>query len=451
MHLKIADLNGKWKTYDLKYITRITEGKKKVIWTREEIPTTEVKEIAPSKDFTSTNFDTCYYVVVNGEEQKEYKGIGVKDGQYQFLNCIPSKCIHDKINDLTVNENNIEEVEDMENYFYSDLNIKNILTHIEEVKSFYNSAKISYFGSHGAAQRGSFRIEKSKDNLYITSMIETNLDYWEKLEIFEEPNKAITLYIEFLSKYQNDYIKYLEDQQPNQEPIKEEFYIKTDKGECVQVEGFKLENKYNFDLFYHKIALGNYQLTHKPTGVAVGGCISGTVEGLKDNLNKLVSEYGENKIIDMFNHVIENQGYINNKVVPGTAPRAATQVQEVDQDQEKLNRFLKLSDKEKLTIVRTALDETFNSITYSYDSLNTCYSYVGELFRNEYKGVLNGRRGIHKFIDIFDSKLFYELQKHDLIIDNDSYNKIMYDNIYSIVNRMLLKNYFDKPIIQDQE
>lgn len=103
-----------------------------------------------------------------------------------------------------------EQIED--NYFYSDINLNNILKHIEEVKDFNNSKSIEYFGNYAAAQRGSFRIEKNNNNFYIKAMIETKENYFEKLEIFEEPEKAIDLYIDFLSKYQLDYIKYLENQ-----------------------------------------------------------------------------------------------------------------------------------------------------------------------------------------------------------------------------------------------
>lgn len=108
-----------------------------------------------------------------------------------------------------------EQIED--NYFYSDINLNNILKHVEEVKQFNNSKSIEYFGNYATPQRGSFRIEKNNNNFYIKAMIETKENYFEKLEIFETPEKAIKLYIDFLSKYQLDYIKYLESQKDQTE------------------------------------------------------------------------------------------------------------------------------------------------------------------------------------------------------------------------------------------
>ena len=112
-----------------------------------------------------------------------------------------------------------QEQQEKENYYYySKNNLSNILKHIEEVKNFYNSKSIEHFGNYAAAQRGSFRIIKYNDNnLYIKAMLETKENYFEKLEIFEEYNKAINLYIEFLASYQLDYIKYLEDNQETEQ------------------------------------------------------------------------------------------------------------------------------------------------------------------------------------------------------------------------------------------
>ena len=116
------------------------------------------------------------------------------------------------------NNNEVEPAAETEdNYFYSDINLNNILKHIKEVKDFNNSKSIEYFGSYATPQRGSFRIEKNNNNFYIKAMIETKENYFEKLEIFETPEKAIKLYIDFLSKYQLDYIKYLESQKDQTE------------------------------------------------------------------------------------------------------------------------------------------------------------------------------------------------------------------------------------------
>ena len=122
------------------------------------------------------------------------------------------------------NNNKVEPAEQIEdNYFYSDINLNNILKHVEEVKQFNNSKSIEYFGNYATPQRGSFRIEKNNNNFYIKAMIETKENYFEKLEIFETPEKAIDLYIDFLSKYQLDYIKYLDEQKKKEvEPVAEQ-------------------------------------------------------------------------------------------------------------------------------------------------------------------------------------------------------------------------------------
>lgn len=133
--------------------------------------------------------------------------------------------------------------EETDNYFYSDINLNNILKHIEEVKDFNNSKSVEYFGSYGTQQRGSFRIEKNKyndNNLYINAMLETKENYFEKLEIFEEYNKAIDLYIEFLSKYQLDYIKYLENQK---EQTKDNYITLTKEQEKERIDLINLWSK----------------------------------------------------------------------------------------------------------------------------------------------------------------------------------------------------------------
>lgn len=136
--------------------------------------------------------------------------------------------------------NEVAPAETEDNYFYSDINLNNILKHIKEVKDFNNSKSIEYFGNYAAAQRGSFRIEKNNNNFYIKAMIETKENYFEKLEIFEEPEKAIDLYIDFLSKYQLDYIKYLENQK---EQTKDNYITLTKEQEKERIDLINLWSK----------------------------------------------------------------------------------------------------------------------------------------------------------------------------------------------------------------
>lgn len=129
-----------------------------------------------------------------------------------------------------------QEVEKNNNYFYSNINLDNILKHIEEVKDFNNSKSVEYFGSYGTPQRGSFRIEKNNNNFYIKAMIETKENYFEKLEIFETPEKAINLYIDFLSKYQLDYIKYLESKEEQTEKTNNNYITLTKEQEKERID-----------------------------------------------------------------------------------------------------------------------------------------------------------------------------------------------------------------------
>ena len=95
----------------------------------------------------------------------------------------------------------------------------------------------------------------------------------------------------------------------------EKFYIKNERGEYEQVAGVRLENKYNFDLFYHEIALSNYIITHAPTGVAISGTMTGCKEDLLKKLDALVEKNGVNNILKMFNDVISKEGYAPEKQI----------------------------------------------------------------------------------------------------------------------------------------
>ena len=93
----------------------------------------------------------------------------------------------------------------MKDYFYSNLNLNNMLNHIDDIQNL-EGEKI---GSYGTQQRGSYRIYIQGENMYIKSMIEVSEDVWEKLEIFDNKDIAIKKYLDFLSLYQLDYKRYL--------------------------------------------------------------------------------------------------------------------------------------------------------------------------------------------------------------------------------------------------
>lgn len=99
-------------------------------------------------------------------------------------------------------------------------------------------------------------------------------------------------------------------------------------------------------------------------------------------------------------------------------------------------KFIKFTNINNYEIIKDAVSKTFENIAYLQDSISTCYNYVGELLRNEYKGSLSGRRGIYTFQEIFEEKIFYELLKNDLIIDDENICNTLYEIIYTTVNRM---------------
>ena len=106
----------------------------------------------------------------------------------------------------------------------------------------------------------------------------------------------------------------------------ETFYIKTMKDGKVaieEVQGVKFENKYGFELFYHKVALGNYKLTHMPTGIALGDTITYDVDNLSNKLDEFVKKHGKDKVVELFNSAID---------MHGTVPNYSTAVEEVAVD-----------------------------------------------------------------------------------------------------------------------
>ena len=72
----------------------------------------------------------------------------------------------------------------MKDYFYSNLNLNNMLNHIDDIQNL-EGEKI---GNYGTQQKGSYRIYIQEENMYIKSMIEVSEDVWEKLEIFIKDN-----------------------------------------------------------------------------------------------------------------------------------------------------------------------------------------------------------------------------------------------------------------------
>lgn len=94
----------------------------------------------------------------------------------------------------------------------------------------------------------------------------------------EEHEKSRTEYIEFITLDKKDN-KINIDNLDKKENITnndkaEIFYIKNAEGNYKKVEGYRLKNKYNLDLFYREVALGNYGVTHTATGIAIEGIIA---------------------------------------------------------------------------------------------------------------------------------------------------------------------------------
>lgn len=93
------------------------------------------------------------------------------------------------------------------------------------------------------------------------------------------------------------------------------FYIKTNGCVYEEVEGIKLINEYGFDLFYRKIACGNYNITHAPTGIALGGTITCNESELINKLQEMVNKHGVDGVNDMFIKAIELHGTVPNYCV----------------------------------------------------------------------------------------------------------------------------------------
>lgn len=89
------------------------------------------------------------------------------------------------------------------------------------------------------------------------------------------------------------------------------FYIKTTKG-YEEVEGVRIDNKYGLELFCHEIALGNFRLSHIPTGIAINDTITCHKDELLNKIDDLVARNGLDRLKKVFNNAIIKHGYVPN-------------------------------------------------------------------------------------------------------------------------------------------
>ncbi|MGL4452251.1 MAG: hypothetical protein ACRDDY_04755 [Clostridium sp.] len=116
----------------------------------------------------------------------------------------------------------------------------------------------------------------------------------------------------------------------------------------------------------------------------------------------------------------------------------------INEDKNKLSRFLNLHDKVKLEIIVNALDMSFKKVrSYNIDSLSLCYHYMNGIMNHSFSSSLYGRIGDSKFKDIFEICIFNELKEHNLNVDDNDLSVIVINTIYSIVNKLQTKVYFD--------
>ena len=88
------------------------------------------------------------------------------------------------------------------------------------------------------------------------------------------------------------------------------YYIKMATGEYEEVKGYKLENKYNLELFYHELD-GKYKITHMPTGISVINGID-RKEDIINNLEEVIKSNGIDKLKEIFNDAISQYGTVPN-------------------------------------------------------------------------------------------------------------------------------------------
>lgn len=180
---------------------------------------------------------------------------------------------------------------------------------------------------------------------------------------------------------------------------KEIFYIKTVNG-YEEVEGYKLENKYGFELFYREVALGNYAVTHTPTGVALTGLIASSKSGLIKKLSEIVANLGKDKIIDMFNQAIETQGLVPN-------------YNDSEEETENGTNDDKMIIEDKEAPIVNVKNDTNDEYFYSAVNLQNVLNNIDKvkLFKNdsasEIHGHLGTQQGGYYRLTRYDDNLFY--------------------------------------------
>lgn len=183
------------------------------------------------------------------------------------------------------------------------------------------------------------------------------------------------------------------------EDKKEIFYIKTVNG-YEEVEGYKLENKYDFELFYREVALGNYAVTHTPTGVALTGLIASSKSGLIKKLNDFVAKSGKDKIIGMFNQAIKTQGLV---------PNYNDSEEEIENGTNDDKMIIEDKEAPIVDVKNDTNDEYFYSATNLQNVLNNIDKI--KLFENdsasEIHGHLGNQQGGYYRLTRYDDNLFY--------------------------------------------
>lgn len=236
---------------------------------------------------------------------------------------------------------------------------------------------------------------------------------------------------------------------------KELFFIKVQKdGEFVyeEVQGTRFKNKYGFDLFYRKIACGNYGLTHTATGIAIANTTTYNIDKLADKLDNFVAEHGEDKVVELLNSAIEQHGtvpsyythQVDDEVATSDDVLGVTVDNGINDDKNKVSRFLEMHDKVRLDIVIKAMDMAFKKVrSYNIDVLCLGYCHMDGIMNHSFSCMMNGSLDDYKFKDIFEIALFNELKEHDLIVDDSNLCKVLYDGIYAVANRLNTKDYFN--------
>lgn len=182
---------------------------------------------------------------------------------------------------------------------------------------------------------------------------------------------------------EDDKINDLSEVAVTQEENKEEFYIKNENREYEKIEGFRLKNKYNFDLFYHKSVLGNWKITHTATGIGVADTLTAHKENLLNKLDDIVNKNGLENVEKMFNHAIDKEGY-----APGKNPYTDNEITISLPQNDSLDMNLQLLANEKTSNndikinCKEVLKETKDYILFKKGSIYVL-RYFDECFNHE--------------------------------------------------------------------